>query len=123
MLTTGGPWVRMLSAVALGMAALMVLLVISAARDDDASHPELSGVDVTKIPKLARQMLPVINEVLDRQCPELPPVWVVAEVAAESGWNPRAHSADSNGGASGLYQMNDRNWAAASGRADEITIP
>jgi hypothetical protein len=121
--TTGGAWVRTLGAVASGMAALLVLLVVAAAGDDDASNPELSGVDITKIPKLAEQMLPVINDVLDRQCPELPAVWVVAEVQAESGWNPTAHSADSNGGASGLYQMNDRNWAAAGGRAGEITVP
>lgn len=123
MFTTGGPWVRMLSAVAAaGMAALLVLLVVSAAGDDDADGPELSGVDLTKVPKLAQQMLPVINDVLDRQCPELPAVWVVAEVQAESGWNPKAHSADSNGGASGLYQMNDRNWAVAGGRPGEITV-
>ncbi|HTK62693.1 MAG TPA: transglycosylase SLT domain-containing protein [Pseudonocardia sp.] len=123
MLTTGGAWLRLLSGIAAGMAALLVLLVISAAGDDDAGHPQLSGVDVTKIPKLARQMLPVVEDVLDRQCPELPPVWVMAEVQAESGWNPKAHSDDSNGGASGLYQINDRNWAAAGGRAGEITIP
>ena len=123
MFTTGGAWVHMLSAVAAGMAALIMLLVINAAEDDDVSDPQLSGVDATKVSKLARQMLPVINDVLDRQCPELPPVWVVAEVQAESGWNPRAHSADSNGGASGLYQMNDRNWAVAGGRAGDITVP
>lgn len=123
MLLTGGTWARMLSAAAAGMAALLVLLVISAAGDDDAASPELSGVDLTKVPKLAEQMLPVINDVLDRQCPELPAVWVIAEVQAESGWNPKAHSADSNGGASGLYQMNDRNWAVAGGRPGEITVP
>lgn len=123
MLTSGDAWIRMLSSVAAGMAALLVLLVINSAGDDDASSPELSGVDLTGVPKLAKQMLPVINDVLDRQCPELPAVWVVAEVQAESGWNPKAHSNDSNGGASGLYQMNDRNWAAAGGPADEITVP
>jgi hypothetical protein len=113
----------LLSAAAAGMVALLVLLIITAAQDDDSTSPVLSGVELQKIPKLARQLLPVINDVLDRQCPELPAVWVIAEIQAESGWNPRAHSDDSNGGASGLYQINDRNWAVAGGAPGEITVP
>ncbi len=105
------------------MVAVLVLLVITAAEDDDSNTPTLSGVDLTKIPKLATQMLPVINDVLERQCPELPAVWVVAEIQAESSWNPKAHSSDSNGGASGLYQINDHNWAAAGGASGQITVP
>lgn len=116
-------WARGLGAVAAGVVALLLLLIIAAAQDDDSSSPVLSGVDVHKIPKLARQLLPVITDVLDRQCPELPAVWVVAEIQAESGWNPKARSADSNGGASGLYQINDRNWSVAGGRRGEITVP
>jgi len=119
----GAGWGRVLSAVAAGLAALLLLLTITAAQDDDAGTPTVSGVDPRKIPRLARQLLPVINDVLDRQCPELPAVWVVAEIQAESSWKPRARSADSNGGATGLYQINDRNWAAAGGQPGEITIP
>ena len=48
-------------------------------------------------------------------CPELPAAWVVAEVAAESGWNPAAFSRDRNGGAAGLYQLNQTNWVTAGG--------
>lgn len=118
----GARWGRGLGAAGAALLALLGLLVIGAA-EDDAGGPSLSGVDATKIPKLAQRMLPVINDVLDRQCPELPAVWVVAEIQAESSWNPNARSEDSNGGATGLYQINARNWAAAGGRAGDITVP
>ncbi|WP_028938089.1 transglycosylase SLT domain-containing protein [Pseudonocardia spinosispora] len=108
--------VRGIGLVALGMVALLVLLIIGAAQDDDGG-PELSGVNAEVLPELARSMLPVINDVLDHQCPELPAVWVVAEVMAESSWNPHAWSNDSNGGAAGLYQINQSNWMAAGGQA------
>jgi hypothetical protein len=101
--------------VALGTAALLMLLVVVAA-GDDAGSGRPSGVDPARVPPLARQMLPVIDDVVRRQCPELPAVWVVAEVMAESSWNPHAWSEDSNGGAAGLYQINQRNWVAAGGR-------
>lgn len=120
---TGAGWGRALGTVAVGLVALLTLLTITAAQDDDTGTPALSGVDPRKIPRLARQLLPVINDVLDRQCPELPAVWVVAQIQAESSWKPRARSADSNGGATGLYQINDRNWAVAGGRPGEITVP
>ncbi|MBO0848422.1 MAG: lytic transglycosylase domain-containing protein [Pseudonocardia sp.] len=120
---TGTRWYRGFGAIAAAVVALLVLLVIVAAQDD--SGPGLTGVDPTKVPALARQMLPVIDDVVSEQCPELPPVWVVAEVMAESSWNPKAHSNDSNGGASGLLQINDRNWAAAGGRpgSGDIFVP
>jgi Transglycosylase SLT domain len=96
------------------MAALLALLIMTAAGDD--AGPGLTGVDPAAVPALARQMLPVIDDVVRNQCPELPPVWVVAEVMAESGWNPHAWSNDSNGGAAGLYQINERNWVVAGGQ-------
>jgi Transglycosylase SLT domain len=105
---------RGLGAVAVGMAALLTLLIMTAAGDD--AGPGLTGVDPAKVPALAKQMLPVIDDVVRNQCPELPPVWVVAEVMAESGWNPHAWSNDSNGGAAGLYQINERNWVVAGGQ-------
>jgi hypothetical protein len=110
--TTG--WERGLAAVAVAMAALLTLLIIAAAEDD--TGPGLTGVDPNKIPALAKRMLPVIDDVVRNECPELPPVWVVAEVMAESGWNPHAWSYDSNGGAAGLYQVNQRNWVVAGGQ-------
>jgi hypothetical protein len=116
-------WFGGLATVAAAMVGLLLLLIIGAAEDD--AGPGLTGVDPAKIPALAKQMLPVIDDVVSRQCPELPPVWVVAEIMAESGWNPRAHSNDSNGGASGLYQINDRNWATAGGKpgSGDVFVP
>jgi hypothetical protein len=96
------------------VAALLVLLIMTAAGDD--AGPGLTGVDPGTVPALAKDMLPVIDDVVSHQCPELPPVWVVAEVMAESGWRPHAWSTDSNGGAAGLYQINERNWVSAGGQ-------
>lgn len=107
---------RGIGLVALGTVALLVLLIIGAAQDDDGG-PELSGVNAEVLPELARSMLPVINDVLDHHCPELPAVWVVAEIMAESSWNPHAWSNDGNGGAAGLYQINQSNWMSAGGQA------
>jgi hypothetical protein len=99
------------------LAGLLGLLIATAAGDDDGTRPAYSsGVDESKIPPLARDMLPVVTDVLREQCPELPAVWVVAEVMAESSWRPHAWSNDRNGGAAGLYQINQRNWIAAGGR-------
>ncbi|GAA5160956.1 hypothetical protein GCM10023321_44470 [Pseudonocardia eucalypti] len=115
-------WFRGVGVIAVAMVALLGLLVIVAAEDRGAA---LTGVDPAKLPELAKQMLPVIDEVVRRDCPELPPVWVVAEIMAESGWNAKARSSDSNGGAFGLYQINNRNWAAAGGEpgSGDIFIP
>ncbi|HEX4358786.1 MAG TPA: hypothetical protein VH141_14745 [Pseudonocardia sp.] len=107
-------WLRGFGAIAVGLAALLTLLIMTAAGDD--AGPGLTGVNPAAVPELAKQMLPVIDDVVRNQCPELPPVWVVAEVMAESGWNPHAWSFDSNGGAAGLYQINQRNWVVAGGR-------
>lgn len=80
-------------------------------------------VDPTRVPPLARELLPRITDLTTRRCPELPPVWVVAEVAAESGWNPGAFSRDRNGGAAGLYQINQTNWITAGGQPWVSTPP
>ncbi|MBN9098143.1 MAG: transglycosylase SLT domain-containing protein [Pseudonocardia sp.] len=74
------------------------------------------AVDPAKIPPLARELLPEITTITATRCPELPPLWVIAEVQAESGWNPAAFSTDRNGGAAGLYQLNQQNWTSAGGR-------
>jgi hypothetical protein len=101
--------------------ALLALLVVGAAGDE--ASPPAAGVDPSKVPQLAKAMLPLITQVATQQCPELPPLWVVAQVQAESGWNPRAFSADRNGGSAGLYQMNQANWVAAGGTPWESTPP
>ena len=85
-------------------------LVLGVAPANDATAPA-SGVDPARVPPVARQFLPLVTELTARQCPELPPVWVVAQVQAESGWDP-----DARGGAvAGLLQFDELTWVAAGG--------
>ncbi|MGH3614472.1 MAG: hypothetical protein ACRDRK_18160 [Pseudonocardia sp.] len=97
----------------LALATLVGLLLLGAAREEEASPA--SGVDPARIPTLARESLPLVEELTAQHCPELPPAWVVAQVEAESGWDPAATSSDAPGGAAGLYQFDERNWLAAGG--------
>jgi hypothetical protein len=60
-------------------------------------------------------VLPLIVELTATQCPELPPLWVVAQVQAESGWDASLTSSRT-GGPAGLYQFGARNWEAAGGQ-------
>jgi hypothetical protein len=73
------------------------------------------AVDSAALPALARRMAPTVDRLQSKICPELPQVWVYAEVMAESSWNPRAWSSDSNGGAGGLYQMGYPAWVSVEG--------
>jgi hypothetical protein len=101
-------------ALALLMAAILLLGLAVA---DDPALASSGGVDPSRIPPLARQLLGLIQRQTATECPELPPVWVVAEVMAESSWNPLAWLDDANGGTAGLYQLSQPNWIAAGGRA------
>ena len=74
----------------------------------------VSGVAAAALPALARQSLPLISDLTAAECPELPPLWVVAQVQAESGWDAGAH-ADQPGGSAGLYQLGQSAWVAAGG--------
>lgn len=95
------------------LVAVLGLLLLAAAGEDDATAGAPAGIDAATLPPLARQLLPLITQLTAQQCPELPPVWVLAQVQAESGWDPAATSSDSNGGAAGLYQLDQQNWMAA----------
>jgi hypothetical protein len=106
----------LLTAVALPM--LLVIMLVGS--DDQADAGGQAGVDATKIPALARQMLPAIQAQLATECPQLPPVWVVAQVMAESSWNPRAWTDDSNGGTAGLYQINAVEWQQLGGATWQV---
>ncbi len=99
----------------LAVAAGVALLGALPAQAADPS-PATSGVDTTTLPALARESLPLIVDLTSTGCPELPPVWVVAQVQAESGWDAGLHS-DEPGGPAGLYQFGQRNWIAAGGKA------
>lgn len=75
-----------------------------------------TGVDAARLPEPAREALPLIADLTAEHCPELPPVWVLAQVQAESGWDEDAAAAEP-GGAAGLLGFDERNWIAAGGRA------
>jgi hypothetical protein len=101
-------------AAGLAVVALPLMLVLYVVVSAGYAPP--AGIDTTKIPALARDMLPAINQQLATECPELPAVWVVAQVMAESSWNPHAWTDDSNGGTAGLYQINASEWKSLGGQ-------
>ena len=91
---------------------LLALLgvALGAVPGGDVTAPS-SGVDATRIPATARQYLPLVTDLTAQQCPELPPLWVVAQVEAESGWDP----AVARDGVAGLLQFDRFTWMAAGG--------
>ncbi|GAA1194942.1 hypothetical protein GCM10009608_32970 [Pseudonocardia alaniniphila] len=100
------------------VAALLVpLLVIGALLGGMSTSASSIGVNTAAVPALAAESLDIITSITSTSCPELPPVWVIAHVQAESSWNPTAFSTDRNGGAAGLYQLNETNWRDAGGAA------
>lgn len=107
----------LVSATLIAPVLVIVVLLGTIGAVTEATASAAGGtVDAAKIPPLARELLPEITTLTATQCPKLPPLWVVAEVQAESGWNPAAVSTDRNGGAAGLYQLNQQNWISAGGR-------
>jgi hypothetical protein len=82
-----------------------------------------ASIDPARLPPLAAQLLGQITTITQTTCPELPPIWVVAEVDAESGWDPTAFRPDPNGGSAGLYQLNQANWIDAGGQPWNSTPP
>jgi hypothetical protein len=95
------------------LAALLAVLLMGAAPAD--AEP-VSGVDAAALPDAARAALPLVAELTATRCPELPAVWVLAQVQAESGWDA-ALTAPGPGGPAGLYQFSAPNWVAAGGLA------
>jgi len=93
-------------------------LALGVAPGGDVTAPS-SGVDPAHLPVAARRYLPLITELTARQCPELPPVWVVAQVEAESGWDPAA----TGGGVAGLLQFDELSWVAAGGAPWPSPVP
>lgn len=97
------------------VAALAVLgLLLMGAAPGPPPAPA-SGVDPALVPAPARDSLELISELTATRCPELPPLWVVAQVQAESGWDERLTSARP-GGPAGLYQLTPQSWEAAGGQ-------
>lgn len=104
------------------LAIVAVLMIGAAPAQGGEPDGSTSGVDTVRIPALARESLPEIEQLTGDYCPELPPVWVVAQVEAESGWDPELRTGD----ALGLFQLGERTWTAAGGKAwpdPDITDP
>jgi catechol 2,3-dioxygenase-like lactoylglutathione lyase family enzyme len=93
-----------------GLASTLASAIATITSSADGGQP-----DPAKIPTLARQLLPVLTA-RAAACPGLPAVWVIAEVQAESSWNPREWTDDVNGGTAGLYQINQAEWTSLGGR-------
>jgi hypothetical protein len=110
---------RALLAVPALVAALLATLLLgplpaAAAPAAGSAADAVSGVDATVVPAPARDALPMITELATAECPELPPVWVVAQVQAESGWDAGLVG-DRPGAPAGLFQLDQRTWIAAGG--------
>ena len=93
---------------------LVVLLAGGAMSSSDATTSGLTGqgIDIEAVPDAARPWLGTLDAERADACPQLPLVWLVAEVQAESGWDPRAYSP---AGAAGLLQLMPATWASAGG--------
>jgi hypothetical protein len=51
-----------------------------------------AGINVEALPPLARHVLPDLQQLLARECPQLPLAWAVAIPQVESSWNPAAYN-------------------------------
>lgn len=92
---------------------LMLLLLFVPAT---ASEQFTYGLDRDAIPEGAREQLDTIEQIRASACPELPLVWVIAHVQAESSWQPDVWRGDTQ--ATGLYQMLRPTWQSAGGTVD-----
>jgi hypothetical protein len=95
------------------LAAVTGLLLLGAAPAEEVADPT-SGVDAAAVPAAARDWLPLVGELSATGCPELPPVWIVAQVQVESAWDPDLVAGEA-GGPAGLLQFDQDNWVAAGG--------
>lgn len=73
---------------------------------------DVVGVNVDALPPLAQELLPMVESERLNACPEIPLIWLLAHVQAESSWNPRAYS---SAGAAGLLQFMPGTWTEAGG--------
>ena len=104
---------------AMAAAPVALTLLFGAGFDAESSDQAEVGINVAALPPLARQMLPALAQDLQATCPELPALWVLAEVQAESSWDPRSFS---SAGAAGLLQLLSSTWADAGGAGGTWTV-
>jgi Transglycosylase SLT domain len=103
----------MRSGALLAVVPLAAVTLLGAAFSTDAEQAAGSTIASSALPPLARRLLPEVESIRVQACPQLPLVWVIAEVQAESAWDPRAYS---SAGAAGLLQMTPAAWLEATGR-------
>jgi Transglycosylase SLT domain len=96
-----------------------LLLTITTTTMSPGSAP--AAINVAALPPLARELLPDLQDLLARECPQLPLAWALAIPQVESSWNPAAYNA--TGHAAGLYQLTQPAWTAAGGTAWPTTPP
>jgi hypothetical protein len=105
---------RLLANVPVAAVLAMAAGMVPAGGQPVAAAGVVSGVAVATLPALARQSLRLVSDLTATSCPVLPPLWVVAQVQAESGWDAGLHS-DQPGGLAGLYQLDQASWVTAGG--------
>lgn len=100
--------------VALAVAAFPTALVVLIGGALSSESEEIAGytLDVAALPEQARESLAMLEAARAQYCSEMPLVWLVAQVQAESGWDPQAYS---SAGAAGLLQLLPNTWSEASG--------
>ena len=96
-----------------GAAPVALVVFLGAALSADADQAAPATVSTAALPALARDLLPDVEAIRAADCPQLPLVWLLAEVQAESGWDPHAYS---SAGAAGLLQMRPASWTQATGQ-------
>lgn len=97
------------------LAAVVGLLLLGAAPARAAADPT-DGIEPAAVPAAARDWLPLVAELAADDCPELPPVWIVAQVQVESAWDGSL-AAGEPGGPAGLLQFGRETWTAAGGES------
>ncbi len=100
------------------LVAVTGLLLLGAAPAPDGPEPT-TGVVADALPGPAREQLPLVTELSATQCPELPPVWLVAQVQVESGWDAGL----AGDGPAGLLQFGQPAWTAAGGEPWSGDVP
>lgn len=99
--------------------APLLVVILGAGFASEQPTPTSVDVDPQALPPLAQDLLPVMRQEL-AACPDLPLVWLVAEIQAESSWDPNAYSP---AGAAGLAQFLPGTWTDAGGGAGWTTKP
>jgi hypothetical protein len=115
---------------ALAVAAVPTAFVVLVGGALSSESEETTGytLEVAALPTQARESLATLEAARVQHCPELPLVWLVAQIQVESGWDPRAYS---TAGAAGLLQLlpgtwseagGDQSWAATTGPAADHPV-